>query len=55
MKLENMIIEGSESYGLIESEFDNQIKWAERITYCIKDTYYNCFSMHDFPINSERI
>ncbi|EHL75850.1 hypothetical protein HMPREF1014_01444 [Bacillus sp. 7_6_55CFAA_CT2] len=53
MKLENMIIEGSESYGLIESEFDNQIKWAERITYCIKDTYYNCFSMHDFPINSE--
>ena len=54
MKLENMIIEGSESYGLIESEFDNQIKWAERITYCIKDTYYNCFSMHDFPINSEK-
>lgn len=54
MKLENMVIEGSESYGLIESEFDNQIKWAERITYCIKDTYYNCFSMHDFPINSEK-
>ncbi|MED3282302.1 DUF1796 family putative cysteine peptidase, partial [Bacillus thuringiensis] len=39
---------------LIESEFDNQIKWAERITYCIKDTYYNCFSMHDFPIDSEK-
>lgn len=54
MKLENMVIEGSESYGLIESEFDNQTKWAERITYCIKDTYYNCFSMHDFPINSEK-
>lgn len=53
MKLENMVIEGSESYGLIESEFDNQTKWAERITYCIKDTYYNCFSMHDFPINPE--
>lgn len=54
MKLENMVIEGSESYGLIESEFDNQTKWAERITYCIKDTYYNCFSMHDFPIDSEK-
>ncbi|AZJ23753.1 MULTISPECIES: papain-like cysteine peptidase [Bacillus] len=53
MKLENMVIEGSESYGLIESEFDNQTKWAERITHCIKDTYYNCFSMHDFPINSD--
>ncbi|MED2652817.1 DUF1796 family putative cysteine peptidase, partial [Bacillus thuringiensis] len=53
MKLENMVIEGSESYGLIESEFDNQTKWAERITYCIKDTYYNCFSMHDFPIDSD--
>ncbi|MGE6551255.1 papain-like cysteine peptidase [Bacillus mycoides] len=51
MNLENMVIEGSESYGLIESEFDNQTKWAERITYCIKDTYYNCLSMHDFPIN----
>ncbi|MGG0152550.1 papain-like cysteine peptidase [Bacillus mycoides] len=50
MELENMVVEGSESYGLIESEFDNQTKWAERITYCIKDTYYNCFSMHDFPI-----
>ncbi len=31
MKLENMVIEGSESYGLIESEFDNQIKWAEQL------------------------
>ncbi|WP_336771382.1 papain-like cysteine peptidase [Bacillus bombysepticus] len=53
MELENMVVEGSESYGLIESEFDNQTKWSERITYCIKDTYYNCFSMHDFPINPE--
>lgn len=53
MELKNMTIEDSTSYGLIESEFDNQTKWAERTTYCIKDIYYNCFSMHDFPINSE--
>lgn len=55
MKLENMVIEGSESYGLIESEFDNQIKWAERITYCIKDTYYNCFQCMIFLLIQKKI
>ena len=55
MKLENMVIEGSESYGLIESEFDNQTKWAERITYCIKDTYYNCFQCMTFLLTQKRI